>query len=117
MPAIVIYAIIDVDPAQRDAMLRRAQPLIDAALAERGCLAYAWSLDLMDPGRIHVFEEWSDESALTEHFEGRPYADMRDMIGTADLKGSVAKKYRVTAIEGVYRDGAATAKFAPGSDV
>ena len=113
MSIIVITATIDVDPAQRDTMLRAARPLLDAALAERGCRAYTWSVDLHDPGRIHVFEEWDDEDALAAHFAGAPYNDMRQHMRTANLVRSVSAKYQVSAKAPVYNDkGVATVDFA-----
>jgi len=102
MATIVVTATIDCDPARRDQVLRDAQPLIEAALAERGCRAYTWSLDLMNPGRIHVFEEWADEAALEAHFHAPPYTDMRKALGTAGITKSVSAKYRVDAIAPVY---------------
>ena len=57
MAKIVISAQIDLDPAGRDAALRSAQPWIDGALAQPGCVHYDWSADLNQPSRINVFEE------------------------------------------------------------
>ena len=52
---IVIYAVVDLDPAQRGAALVNARPHVEAALAQPGCLAYAWTADPLDPARVHVF--------------------------------------------------------------
>lgn len=110
--AIVITATIDLEPGKREQTLRSARPHIDAALAEPGCVAYTWSLDADDPGRVHVFEEWTDEKALRGHFEGRPYANMRDHLGESGILGAVSAKYRVDLIEPVYGpEGTARADF------
>ena len=109
---IVITATIDLEPAKRAETLRTAQPHIDAALAEPGCVAYTWSLDVSDPGRVHVFEEWTDEAALQGHFDGEPYADMRDHLGASGILHAVSAKYRVDLIEPVYGpEGVARADF------
>jgi quinol monooxygenase YgiN len=102
MPVILIAATLDLDPARRDQTLRDAQSAIHATLSESGCKAYTWSLDVMDPGRIHVFEEWTDEEALTHHFAGQPYQDMRAFLQAGGVTRSVSAKYRVDAISAVY---------------
>lgn len=54
-------------------MLERARPAMEAMMtasrAEDGCLAYAYSQDLLDPGLIRVTEAWRDRAALAAHFE------------------------------------------------
>lgn len=53
--------------------LERARPAMEAMMtasrAEDGCLAYAYSQDLLDPGLIRVTEAWRDRAALATHFE------------------------------------------------
>ncbi|MBK8273384.1 MAG: antibiotic biosynthesis monooxygenase [Sphingomonadales bacterium] len=61
MAKIVISAQIDLEPAQRDDALRSAQPWIDGALSQPGCIHYDWSADLNNPARVNVFEEWESE--------------------------------------------------------
>lgn len=99
---ILISAQIEVPAEKREKALKDAKPLIAAALAERGCIHYDWSLDPNSPTRINVYEEWSDEAALAEHFEGAPYKQMRDHLGSAGITGSTAHKYRCDLKEPVY---------------
>lgn len=112
MAKIVIAAQIDLDPAQRDEALRTAQPHIDAALAEKGCIHYDWSADLNNPARVNVFEEWESEEALAAHFKDPAYTGMRDHIGRFGLTAAASKKYRVDAEGPVYNaEGQATEAF------
>lgn len=112
MAKIVIAAQIDLDPQQRAAALEQAKPHIAAALEQRGCLAYDWSADGVDPARVNVFEEWESETALAAHFAGPAYAGMRDHIGTFGMVGAVSRKYRVDAEGPVYNaEGVATETF------
>lgn len=50
-----------------------AQPMMDkviaATRAEDGCLLYAYSRDLVDPGLVRVSEKWRDRAALEAHFQ------------------------------------------------
>lgn len=113
MAKILIAAHIDVEPAQRDECLKTAQPYIDGALSQSGCLRYSWAADLNLPGRILVFEEWTDEDSLAQHFKNPHYSSMRDHIADFGLIDSISAKYRVDAEGPVYNaDGMPTPSFA-----
>jgi len=99
---IVISGEIDLDPGAREKALIDAQPLIAAALAERGCVHYAWTADLAKPGRVHVFEEWETEADLAHHLSAEPYLNMAGHLATVGIKSAVTRKYRVDLIEPVY---------------
>lgn len=112
MAKILIAAQIDLDPARRDQALRAGQPWIDGALAQPGCLHYAWSADLHNPARVNVFEAWESEAALAAHFAGPQYAGMLQHIGASGLKAATSRKYRVDAEGPVYNaDGKPTPAF------
>jgi quinol monooxygenase YgiN len=105
MAKILIAAHIDVDPARREACLKTAQPYIDGALTQEGCLCYSWCADMNNPSRIEVFEEWTDEKALAGHFQDVHYAGMLAHIGSFGLINAVSAKYRVDAEGPVYNEG------------
>ncbi|GAB5482340.1 MAG: hypothetical protein Pars92KO_20970 [Parasphingorhabdus sp.] len=112
MAKIVIAAHIDVDPATREECLKTAQPYIDGALSQEGCLCYSWCADLNNPSRIEVFEEWTDEDALAQHFKDVHYASMLAHIGKFGLTNAVSAKYRVDAEGPVYNaEGVPTPAF------
>jgi quinol monooxygenase YgiN len=99
---VVISGEIDVAPEAREKALLDAQPLIAAALAERGCVHYAWTADLAKPGRIHVFEEWAAEADLAAHLGAEPYIKMAGHLAAVGILAAVTRKYRVDLIEPVY---------------
>lgn len=112
MAKIVIAAHIDVDPATREECLKKAQPYIDGALSQEGCLCYSWAADMNNPERIEVFEEWTDEEALAQHFKDVHYSNMLAHIGSFGLKNAVSAKYRVDAEAPVYNaEGVPTPAF------
>jgi quinol monooxygenase YgiN len=49
----------------RPAMAR----VIEATLAEDGCLAYSYAEDVREPGLIRVSEMWESREHLTAHFQ------------------------------------------------
>lgn len=99
---VVISGEIDLEPDVREKALLGARPLIEAALAEKGCLHYAWSADLSIPGRVHVFEDWESEADLSAHLAAKPYLDMLAHLGGIGIKQAVTRKYRVDLVEPVY---------------
>jgi quinol monooxygenase YgiN len=112
MAKILIAAQIDVAPAGREQALKSGQPWIDGALAQPGCIHYDWSVDLNDPARINVFEEWESEDALAAHFAGPQYAGMRTHLGASGLINAASRKYRIDAEGPVYDvEGKPTPKF------
>lgn len=50
-----------------------AQPMMEkviaATRAEDGCLLYAYSRDMIDPGLVRVSEKWRDRAALDAHLQ------------------------------------------------
>ncbi|MCA8901206.1 MAG: antibiotic biosynthesis monooxygenase [Hyphomonas sp.] len=59
--------------AARDIMERT----IRASRAEPGCIDYAYSIDVLDPGLVRVTERWESREALAAHFRMPHMADWR----------------------------------------
>ena len=66
---IIVAGTLTVDPSGRDAYLDSCREVVAAARDADGCLDYALSPDLLDHGRINVFESWESQEAL-ECFRG-----------------------------------------------
>ena len=66
---IIVAGSLTVEPAGRDASLEGCREVVAAARGADGCLDYALSADLLEPGRINVFESWESKEAL-ERFRG-----------------------------------------------
>lgn len=99
---VIISGEIDLTPGARAKALDDAQPFIDAALAEKGCVHYDWTASPTLLDRIHVFEEWDTEADLIAHLADRPYRDMSGHLGAVGIVGASTRKYRVDLIEPVY---------------
>ena len=42
--------------------------MVAASNAEAGCIAYAFTQDVLDPSVLHIVEKWVDDAALAAHF-------------------------------------------------
>ena len=102
MAKVVVAGTVDVAPEKREQAIRSAKALIDEALAEPGCVAYEWTFDAFDPGRIHVFEQWESEETLIEHLKAPSYLNMLAHLGQVGIRAAVTRKYRVDLDEPVY---------------
>lgn len=110
--SVIVAGTLDFDPKVVPDILLSATGHIQAALAEEGCIHYSWTVDPITPGRINVFEEWTDEGSLQAHFEGAPYRDMLAHLPMSEIRGFDVSKYRFDAKMPVYDDsGTPVAKF------
>jgi len=109
---VVVAAQVDLEPAGRQEAIDKARELIENTLSQPGCIRYDWSIDVADPARVNVFEEWESEEALASHFAGPYYAGMLAHLGGYSILNAVSCKYRVDAEAPVYNEqGVATADF------
>jgi len=68
-PEVIVAGHLMVDPATRDTYLEGCVAVVRAARQAPGCLDFAISADLVDPGRISIFERWESLGAV-EAFRG-----------------------------------------------
>ena len=66
---IIVAGALAVDPEGRDAYLEGCMSVVEAARREEGCLDFARSPDLLEPGRINVYERWDSDEDL-QRFRG-----------------------------------------------
>jgi quinol monooxygenase YgiN len=99
---IIVAGCVDLDPGQRDAALAAAIPLLDPTREQTGCLAYVWSPDPVEPGRLQVYELWEGEAALAAHFSGAWYRKMLETLSRHGIRHVEVAKYEVGHSEPVY---------------
>lgn len=115
---IIVAGWIEIDPDKVDSALAEADPYIRPVRAWDGCLDYAWGADVVEPGRINIYECWADEASFAAHLAGENYRNMRDHVGKLGTRAGHVRKYRIDLAEPVYDDsGTPRADFftAPGS--
>ena len=75
-------------PAERiEEALPAMERVIAASLEERGCLAYSYARDILDPSLIRVTEAWADGETLARHFETehmQVWKREREALGMSD---------------------------------
>ncbi|MBD9731128.1 antibiotic biosynthesis monooxygenase [Streptomyces sp. H28] len=84
---VIIAGHIVVDPQQREACLAECVTVVGQARRAPGCLDFAIGADLMEDGRINIFERWETQADV-EAFRG---AGPGDEQGAAILAAAVAE--------------------------
>ena len=84
---IIVSGSLHVDPAQRDAYLQARVPILAHARAAPGCLDFSLSADLLDAGRINVYERWRSREDLLAYRGGDgPEQDDSIAVTAADVE-------------------------------
>ena len=74
---LIVAGTIRLPPDEIDGLRPHMAEMVAASRAEAGCIAYAYSEDVLEPGLIRVFEVWRDETALGQHFQSDHIARWR----------------------------------------
>ena len=94
---VIVAGHITVEPQQRWSTSRAALRVVEAARGTAGCLDFAITADLIDPGRVNIFGRWASHAAV-DAFRGRGPSDEQ---GAAMRSVSVAE-YDVVDMRSVF---------------
>ncbi|WP_208602939.1 putative quinol monooxygenase [Micromonospora chaiyaphumensis] len=91
---IIVAGTLYVDPAQRDAYLSSCTEVVRAARSAPGCVDFAVSADLVEPGRINVYERWESDEQLLDFRGSGPDGQQAAMI-----LGAEVHRFRISGVE------------------
>ena len=97
---IIVAGHINVDPEQRESHLAAFVKVVEKAREAPGCLDFAMSPDLIDPGRLNLFERWESQAAVKAFRRSAP----RNRQRAAMLSASVAE-YDIADVRSLFRKG------------
>jgi quinol monooxygenase YgiN len=95
---IVIAGHVALDPAQREAAVAAAREMMRETRREKGCISYAFSADLDEPGRFRIFEEWESDEALRAHFASPHMARFQQAVGALGVREMAVQRYAVAEV-------------------
>lgn len=90
---LIVLAKAQVGEGAMEPAMAAIAAMVAASNTEEGCIAYAFTQDLLQPGVIHIVEKWKDEAALAAHFATPHMAAFGAAIGGLDFKVIEAVKY------------------------
>ncbi|MEU4523101.1 antibiotic biosynthesis monooxygenase family protein [Amycolatopsis sp. NPDC024027] len=91
---IIVAGWLAVAPEEREDYLAGCAEAVRLAREAPGCLEYALGADLLDPGRVTVYERWESDEDLERFLGSGPSDEQAARI----LDASVAR-YRISAVE------------------
>ena len=94
--SIIVAGTLHVDPAQRATYLEARVPILEHARQAPGCLDFSLSADLLDAGRINVYERWESDAAVLAFRDSGPEAGVGDL---PEFRSADVRKYRISAVE------------------
>jgi quinol monooxygenase YgiN len=97
---VIVAGHVTVEPQQRESYLASCVSVVEQARGTAGCLDFAITADLIDPGRVNIFERWESQAAV-EAFRGSGPSDEQ---GAAMLSASVAE-YDVADVRHLFGQG------------
>ena len=89
MSDLQVVATIPAKPEHADAIREALKTLVEATLAEEGCLAYDLFESASAPGTFVTVERWTDSAALDAHM-GQPHVAAAFAAADGALSGEVA---------------------------
>ena len=98
----VIAGWIDVDPDRRAALLEAAVDMMAATLEEPGNLAYSFSADPAEAGRIRVFERWRSDADLRGHFDAPHMVVFQQALSQAGVRDRDLARFHVSGVGPVF---------------
>jgi quinol monooxygenase YgiN len=84
---VIVAGHVVVDPSQRDDYLSGCVDVVRQARRTPGCLDFTISADIIEPGRVNIFERWQSQAAV-EAFRGNGTSDEQ---GAAIVSAEVAE--------------------------
>ena len=84
---IVVTGTFRLPPDRLEEALPAMKRMIAASQQERGCLAYAYAIDIVDPSLVRVTEAWADGATLSAHFQTPhmlAWKEEREALGMTD---------------------------------
>lgn len=77
---ILVAGYLRVAPGDRKKLLELSRPVVELARAQAKCLDFAVSPDLIDTGRVNIFERWTSRAALNAFRESGPDDGMDALV-------------------------------------
>ena len=90
---LIVLAKAQVGEGAMEAARAAIADMVAASNAEEGCIAYAFTQDVLQPGVLHIVEKWKDEAALAAHFATPHMAAFGAAIAGLDFKVIEALKF------------------------
>ena len=90
---IVVAGYLRLRPGTFDRLSTHMEVMIAASRAEKGCHAYSYGRDVIDPDTIRVFELWNSQDDLDRHFATAHLKAWRQALADAGIESRELSAY------------------------
>jgi quinol monooxygenase YgiN len=80
---VIVAGHVIVAPQERENYLTGCAEVVRQAREAPGCLDFALTADLLDPGRVNIFERWESQAAVNAFRGGGPSDEQQGTIQSA----------------------------------
>ncbi|MGE0668257.1 MAG: putative quinol monooxygenase [Sphingomonadales bacterium] len=96
---IAIGAEIRIEPEDMPKIREFASIMVEKTntLEPDTCIVYSFAEDFNEPGLVRIFEVWTSDEALAEHFKTQHMADFQKGMAGIRVKGVVANRYEIAS--------------------
>jgi quinol monooxygenase YgiN len=99
---VILAGHITVESQERESYLAGCVSIVEQARQAVGCLDVAISADLVDPGRVNIFERWESQSAVDAFRRSGPDDEQRPAMLTVSVE-----EYDVAGVRPLFGQGTA----------
>lgn len=83
---VIVAGHITVEPEQRESYLAGCLRVVEQARRAAGCLDFALCPDLVDPGRVNIYERWESQAVLDTFRSSGPDTEQRAAMLTVSVQ-------------------------------
>jgi len=98
MSKLAIIACISLSKDSAPLYIKGAQALIAPTRAEPGCELYGMAIDVSDPTKVWISEQWASQEALNNHFATDHVKGFLAYVGSLDVLNIETRQYDVTNV-------------------
>jgi quinol monooxygenase YgiN len=92
---IIVLVEVGVAAGSVDAVRDALRTMEQATRAESGCIGYAFSVDVSDPGMVRVTERWQSLDDIKAHMKSPHMAEFQKAVMALQPKSLDIKAYEV----------------------
>ena len=92
---VIVHGEIRINPGALEPVVDAITRMETESLKEPGCITYAFSVSVSDPGLVRITERWETMDDLAAHF-GLPHmADFQAALSQVEIQGMDVKAFDV----------------------
>jgi quinol monooxygenase YgiN len=89
---VIVAGHITVEPEKRESYLAGCVSIVKRSRSLAGCLDFAITADLVDPGRVNIFERWESQAALeSARSSAPPFEQAAEMTSVSVAEYDIAE--------------------------